>query len=110
MTDRQSLAARLEAAAAQLPGVTSEADGDIVSWAADGIRFAILTRGGVELRLDPPIADAATRTPDTDSSPRGPEWIRFNPRVLDAHANDRLDAWFALARRRAAPRPAGGPG
>lgn len=56
---------------------------------------------GAELRLDPAIAAAATRTPDTGPSPRGAEWVRFNPRELDGHAVDRLTAWFDLAYRRA---------
>ncbi|MBI3751644.1 MAG: hypothetical protein HY263_08335 [Chloroflexi bacterium] len=55
----------------------------------------------MELRLDPAIARAATRTPDTAPSDRGPEWVRFAPRELDDHAVDRLEAWFAFARRRA---------
>ena len=102
MTDRETIGSRLEAAASLMDGVTTSAEGDDVSWIVDGIPFAVLTRAGVELRLDPPIADAATRTPDTDSSPRGAEWVRFHPRILDGPAVDRLDAWFALARRRAA--------
>jgi hypothetical protein len=56
---------------------------------------------GLELRLDQPIATAATRTPDTAPSPRGREWVRFNPRELDGHAVDRLRAWLDLAYRRA---------
>jgi hypothetical protein len=104
--DRAGIKAQLDAAAAELDGVEMASGGDgATTWSADGVAFAYLTKGGVELRLDPPIADAATRTPDTASSPRGPAWIRFHPRVLDAHAVDRLDAWFALARRRAAPAP-----
>ena len=53
---------------------------------------------------DPPrrqIAAAAARTPDTAPSPRGPDWVRFNPRELDPHALDRLGAWLELAYRRA---------
>ena len=57
---------------------------------------------GIELRLEPAIAAAAARTPDAAPSPRGPEWVRFNPRELDGHATDRLTAWFDLAYRRAA--------
>jgi hypothetical protein len=47
------------------------------------------------------IAVAATRTPDTAPTVRGPEWVRFNPRELDGHAVDRLRAWLELAYRRA---------
>jgi hypothetical protein len=58
----------------------------------------------VELRLGEDIADAAMRTPDTNSSPRGPGWVRFAPREWDDHAFDRLEAWFLVAWRMAAGR------
>jgi hypothetical protein len=62
----------------------------------------VLGTDGIELRLEPAIAAAAARTPDAAPSPRGPEWVRFNPHELDGHAADRLTAWFDLAYRRAA--------
>ena len=65
-----------------------------------GMAFAVLGPTAIEFRLDPAIAAAATRTPDTAPSPRGPEWVRFSPRELDGHAVDRLEAWFELAYRR----------
>lgn len=71
------------------------------TWARGGVAFAVLGPTGVEIRLDPAIAAAATRTPDTAPSPRGKDWVRFNPRELDGHAVDRLEAWFDLAYRRA---------
>jgi hypothetical protein len=58
----------------------------------------------IELRLGPEIAEAATRTPDTFLSSRGAGWVRFAPRVWDEHAFDRLEAWFRVAWRFAAPR------
>jgi hypothetical protein len=70
-------------------------------WSRAGRLFAALGPDGIELRLDPAIAAAAIRTPDTGPSPRGPEWVRFNPRELDGHAVDRLTAWFDLAYRHA---------
>ncbi|MEO8274167.1 MAG: hypothetical protein ABI620_08875 [Chloroflexota bacterium] len=73
----------------------------IRTWSHKGMAFAVLGPTGIELRLDPAIAAAATRTPDTAPSPRGPGWVRFSPRELDGHAVDRLRAWFALAHRRA---------
>jgi hypothetical protein len=79
---------------------TAGAEG--TTWSRGARPFAVLGPDGIELRLDPAIAAAATRTPDTAPSPRGPEWIRFNPRELDGHAVDRLTAWFDLAYRRAA--------
>ena len=73
----------------------------VMTWSAGDRAFATLGPSGVEVRLDPPIADAARRTPDTGPSPRGPEWVRFDPRELDGHATDRLRAWLELAYRRA---------
>ena len=54
------------------------------------VEFAVVGPFGVEIRLDRQVAAAATRTPDTAPSPRDPDWVRFNPRELDAHALDRL--------------------
>ena len=79
--------------------------GGAVSWRAGEVTFAILGPTGVELRLDPRIAAAAARTPDTAPSPRGKDWVRFNPQRIDPHAVDRLEAWFGLAVRRALEAP-----
>lgn len=104
---RAELARLLDAIAAALPPELAEAkrsgDGDAVSWSLGDVPFAILADDGVELRLDARIAAAAARTPDTAPSGRGPEWVRFNPRTIDPHAVDRLEAWFTLGARRAAP-------
>jgi hypothetical protein len=81
------------------PAIDQVEDEATVIWARDGTIFAVLGDAGVELRLDPPIAAAAARTPDTAPSPRGSEWVRFNPRAIDPHAVDRLEAWFRLAAR-----------
>jgi hypothetical protein len=88
-----------DAVAATDPGAGGSAA--TTTWSRRGTPFVVLGVDGVELRLDPAIAAAATRTPDTGPSPRGPEWVRFNPRELDGHAVDRLTAWFDLAYRRA---------
>ena len=85
----------------ELPESRSQSTDGTVTWTRAGREFAALGAGGVEIRLDRPIAAAATRTPDTAPSSRGPEWIRFNPRELDGHAVDRLRAWLELAYRRA---------
>jgi|SRR4051794_26042869 hypothetical protein len=71
------------------------------TWARGQTAFAVTGPFGVEIRLDRLVAAAAVRTPDTAPSPRGPDWIRFNPRELDPHALDRLRAWLELAHRRA---------
>ena len=54
-----------------------------------------------EFRLDPAVAAAALRTPDTSPSPRGADWVAFSPAALDGHALDRAKAWLASAWRRA---------
>jgi len=71
------------------------------TWSRGEAPIAVAGPFGVEIRLDREVAAAATRTPDTAPSPRGPEWIRFNPRELDPHALDRLRAWLEHAYRRA---------
>jgi hypothetical protein len=85
-----------------LPETRSLSTNGIVTWSRAGREFAALGPSGIELLLDRAVAGAATRTPDTAPSPRGPEWIRFNPHKLDGHALDRLRAWLELAYRRAA--------
>ena len=105
-----SLASLVADIAADLPGATASADpgapgaGRAVrttTWSRNGVAFAVLGVSGIEIRLDAAIAAAATRTPDTAPSPRGREWVRFNPHELDGHALDRLRAWLELAARRA---------
>jgi hypothetical protein len=85
----------------EVPGVSSAPGGAGRSWSVEGREFAVVGPLGAEIRLDPAIAAAAARTPDTAASARGPEWVTFNPRELDAHALDRLQAWLQLAYRRA---------
>jgi hypothetical protein len=96
-----NLEARLAELAAALPDVRTSPGGAGRAWSLGGVEFAIVGPLGVELRLDPAVAAAATRTPDAEPSPRGPEWVRFNPRKLEGYDLDRLEAWFALAHRRA---------
>ncbi len=54
-----------------------------------------------EFRLDPAVAAAAVRTPDTSPSQRGRDWVRFAPATLDPHAVDRAVAWLGSAARQA---------
>ena len=84
-----------------LPESRSQSVDGIVTWSRAKLPFAALGQTGIEIRLDRAIAAAAIRTPDTAPSSRGADWIRFNPRELDAHAIDRLRAWLELAYRRA---------
>jgi hypothetical protein len=96
-----SLPARVAEVIVDLPDSRSQSVEGIVTWTHGGTHFASLGPNGIEIRLDRAIAAAATRTPDTAPSSRGEDWIRFNPRDLDAHALDRLRAWLELAYRRA---------
>jgi hypothetical protein len=97
-----TLAEVLAESAAGLAGVTARTVGDETSWAAGPAVFATLAGERAEFRLDPLIAAAALRTPDTSASPRGPDWITFAPAILDDHGVDRAEAWFLSAHRRAA--------
>jgi hypothetical protein len=92
----------LAEAAAGLAGVTARTIDDATTWAAGPAVFATLIGGRAEFRLDPLVATAALRTPDTATSSRGPDWIVFAPAILDDHGVDRAEAWFLSAHRRAA--------
>jgi hypothetical protein len=85
--------------------IRSEAGG-LTTWSAGSPQtpFATLAGGRAEFRLDPVIAQAALRTPGTVASPRGPEWVAFDPVVVDDGAVDRAEAWFLAAHRRASGR------
>jgi hypothetical protein len=96
-----SLPAHVAEVIVDLPEARSQSLDGVVTWARTGTAFAALGPSGIEIRLDRPIAAAATRTPDTAPSTRGKEWIRFNPGEIDDHALDRLRAWLELAYRRA---------
>ncbi|MFP5342942.1 MAG: hypothetical protein ACLGIJ_08470 [Candidatus Limnocylindria bacterium] len=102
MTLREVLDA---AAAADGAPVTAEGSDGATTWAIEGVVFATLDRSGTtaSFRLDPVLAGAARRTPDTGASFLGPEWVEFRPALVDDHAADRAEAWFAAALRRAEP-------
>ena len=90
----------LEAASEDLVGVV-RADEDAGStWSVGSVPFAVLAGPVAEFRLDPLVAAAALRTPDTRPSPRGHEWVAFAPALLDDAAVDRAEAWFLSAHRR----------
>lgn len=89
--------------AADASGVASAdvADGGTAYLVGDTI-VAVASADGssAEFRLDPAVAAAAQRTPDTSVSGRGPDWVRFSPIELDDHAIDRAVAWLGSAARR----------
>ncbi len=96
-----NLAATLTGLANELGDVGVRISGGSMTWSRGPLAFAVLDGPSVELRLDPAIAAAALKTPDTAASARGPEWVRYAPRTLEGHDLDRLTAWFELAHRRA---------
>jgi hypothetical protein len=91
----------LTAAAEGLPGVETGGDDDVRRWSAGAVLFATLDGDRAEFRLDPLVAGAALRTPDTIPSARGADWVAFAPAVLDDGAVDRAEAWFLSAHRHA---------
>jgi hypothetical protein len=80
----------------------SRTDGDATVWHRAGRPFASLAGDVLEVRLQPPVARAALRTPDTQVSARGEPWVRFSPSELDRFAADRAAAWLESAWRHAA--------
>ena len=96
-----TIRALLEEAAGELDDVESVPAGDGLEWRRGGQAFAAASDAAAEFRLDPLVANAALRTPHTEPSGRGPDWVRFSPQTLDGHAIDRAEAWLASAWRRA---------
>lgn len=97
-----SLAELLDEGAGREAGVERlEVDGGI-AYRREGRGFAVLDPDGTAgFRLGPILAAAARRTPGVAPSERGPDWVRFDPPVLDRFARDRATSWFAAAYRRA---------
>lgn len=84
-----------------LDDVSTAPDGDRAVYARAGRAFAVVTEHELEVRLEPFVATAALRTPDTGASSRGPGWVRFAPPALDRFAADRAVAWIEHAWRHA---------
>jgi len=87
------------AAAAHLPGVVMRDAGQRREFIVGSRVVATLEAGVAEYLLDPAVAAAALRTPDTRRSARAADRIAFEPRVLDRYAADRAVAWFRSAVR-----------
>jgi hypothetical protein len=97
----------LAEAAGGLPGTAvSGGDDGSTTWSRGGRAYAAVSadRSTASFCLDPAVAAAAIRTPDTTASGRGPGWVDFRPDDLDDHAADRAVAWLGSAYRRLAPR------
>ena len=83
MTDGPPTLVGLLDDAATEAGVEGERGADgATAWNGAAGPFAILAADGasVDFRLDPTLADAAVRTPDTVTSERGRAWVTFAPR------------------------------
>jgi hypothetical protein len=96
-----SLRGILEAVGADLDSAQRADAGGAIEWSLEGVVFAMVDDDRAEFRLDPAVAAAALRTPDTAPSARGRDWVAFAPPTLDQHAVDRATAWLASAQRRA---------
>lgn len=102
----ESLDERVGSVLDELDGVTRRREGDAALFAQDGRVFAVVGADMLEVALDPVIARAALKTPDTRPSSRGTGWIAFTPGTTDRFALDRAEAWVRLAHRRAGGRAA----
>ncbi len=98
----ETLDERVELVLEELAGVTRRRDGGVVLLAMRERVFAVLGPEMLEVALEPAVAAAALRTPDTRPSPRGTGWIAFTPGLADRFALDRAEAWLRLGHRRAA--------
>ena len=85
----------------ELGEVIRTREGEVERLAVGGRVFAVVGADLLEVALDPPVATAALKTPDTRPSPRGAGWIAFTPATTDRFALDRAEAWVRLAYRRA---------
>jgi hypothetical protein len=99
--EREALEQRVEAVVRDLAGVERRPVQGGAELVADGRPFSMLGPGRIEVLLEPSIAAAAVRTPDTVPSGRGPGWVTFTPATHDRFALDRAEAWLRSAHRRA---------
>ncbi len=89
----------LEEVADDLDAVETVGTAGGTEWRRGDRPFAAASDDAAEFLLDPFVARAALRTPDTSPSPRGPDWVRFAPPELDEPALDRAVAWLTSAWR-----------
>ena len=87
-------------AVAGLPGVVMRDTGPRRDFLVGSRVVATLEGGVAEYLLDPAVAAAALRTPDTRRSAGAADRIAFEPRTLDRYAADRAVAWLRSAVRR----------
>jgi hypothetical protein len=82
-------------------GATASAAADSAgtTFSRGHIVFAVADGNVAELMLEPEIAEAALRTPDTATSARGPAWVKLAPATVAERDLDRARAWFLSAWR-----------
>lgn len=97
----ETLDERVGSVIEELEDVTRTRDGEVERLAVGGRVFAVVGADLLEAALDPAVARAALKTPDTRPSPRGAGWVAFTPATTDRFALDRAEAWVRLAHRRA---------
>ena len=97
----ETLEERVGSVIEELEDVTRTRDGEVERLAVGGRVFAVVGADLLEAALDPAVARAALKTPDTRPSPRGAGWVAFTPATTDRFALDRAEAWVRLAHRRA---------
>ena len=98
----RSLAELVDSVIEDLGGVERSPGPAGLSCAVNGRTFAVYAEDRLETALEPSVAKAALRTPDTSESPRGTGWVAFAPASIDRFALDRAEAWVRSAYRRAA--------
>ena len=90
----------LDEAMAAHPGVSRREAGATTTFGIGGRPFAAVSGRTAEFQLKPDIARAALRTPGTEPSTRGPDWVAFEPpEEPDRYDLDRLRSWFDMAAR-----------
>jgi hypothetical protein len=92
----------LDETAATHLGVSRREAGAVTMYEVGGRLFAAAAGGKAEFLLKTDIARAALRTPRTEPSARGPDWVVFEPpEEPDQYDLDRLRSWFDMAARTA---------
>jgi hypothetical protein len=97
----EAIADEIDDRAESLEGVERAASEGSTTYSRAGRLFGVGGSDGFEFRVGEVIVGAALRTPDTATSERGTDWVRFSPTELDEPALDRALAWFEAAWRRA---------
>jgi hypothetical protein len=93
--------------AGELDGVGRRSAGKAIEYDRGGVGFAASEAGRLSFRLRPEIVAAALRTPGTESSARGGEWVVLVSEAGDEFTLDRATAWFETAWRLAGESPDG---